>query len=119
MSKIIFGILAGLALGAAATWTLLKDHPGLMAAAVPICGFWPVDDAPKMAAVPVWAFHGADDPTVPVKFSSDLTAAVMKAGGAVKYTEYPGVGHDSWMKACEEPELWEWLFAQRKMPNKN
>ena len=67
-----------------------------------------------MAAMPVWAFHGGDDKTVPVHFSRDLTAAITKAGGTAKYTEYPGVGHDSWTKACDEAEMWQWLFAQRK-----
>ena len=68
----------------------------------------------KMAAVPVWAFHGEKDPTVPVRFSRDLTAAITKAGGIAKYTEYPGVGHDSWTKACDETEMWKWLFSQRR-----
>ena len=67
-----------------------------------------------MAPVPVWAFHGADDKTVPVQLSRDMTAALTKAGGTVKYTEYPGVGHDSWTKAFADPELWTWLFAQKK-----
>lgn len=106
--------ILGQSLGGAGTWAAIARHPELFAAAVPICGFWNVDEAPKMVSVPVWAFHGADDPTVPVRFSRELTAAITKAGGQAKYTEYPGVGHDSWMKASEEPELWAWLFAQKK-----
>jgi hypothetical protein len=31
----------------------------------------------------------------------------------VKYTEYPGIGHDSWINAFKEPTLLPWLFAQR------
>jgi predicted esterase len=72
-----------------------------------------------MAAVPVWAFHGEKDPTVPVHFSRDLTAAVTQAGGSAKYTEYPGVGHDSWSKAYQETGLWQWLFSQRKSVDAN
>lgn len=106
--------IIGQSMGGAGSWSAIARHPELFAAAVPICGLWLVEDAPKMAAVPVWAFHGADDRTVPVSFSRDLTAAITKAGGTVKYTEYPGVGHDSWNKACDEPELWPWLFAQKK-----
>ncbi|MDZ4290058.1 MAG: prolyl oligopeptidase family serine peptidase [Prosthecobacter sp.] len=106
--------IIGQSLGGAGSWGATARYPELFAGAVPICGFWKVEDAPKMATVPVWAFHGADDPTVPVKFSRDLTAGVTKAGGMAKYTEYHGVGHDSWTKACDEPGLWEWLFAQKK-----
>jgi predicted peptidase len=42
-------------------------------------------------------------------------AAALKAEGAkVKYTEYPGVKHDSWNNAFAEPELIPWLFNQKK-----
>jgi predicted peptidase len=34
------------------------------------------------------------------------------SGGNVKYTEYPGVGHNSWDKAYAEPELMQWLLSQ-------
>lgn len=106
--------ITGQSLGGIGTWGAIARDPALFAAAVPICGEWTVADAPKMAAVPVWAFHGELDRTVPVHFSRDLTAAISKAGGAAKYTEYPGVGHNSWLQAYEEMEMWQWLFAQHK-----
>jgi hypothetical protein len=37
-----------------------------------------------------------------------------KAGADVKYSEYAGVGHDSWTNAFAEPELLEWIFKQSK-----
>ena len=41
------------------------------------------------------------------------------ADGAVpKYTEYPKVGHNSWSPAFEEKEFWNWIFAQKRKPNK-
>lgn len=69
-----------------------------------------------MNGVPVWAFHGADDPTVPVSGSRDMIAALKKGGvkPEPKYTELPGVGHGSWEPAYQTAELWEWLFAQKK-----
>jgi hypothetical protein len=40
-------------------------------------------------------------------------AAAMKAlGGDVRYTEYPGVGHNSWEKAYAEPELFTWMLSK-------
>ena len=45
--------------------------------------------------------------------SRAMVEALKKAGGMPKYTEYPGVGHDSWNKAYAEPELLPWLFAQK------
>jgi predicted peptidase len=43
-----------------------------------------------------------------------MIKAIEKEGGKPKYTEYDGVGHDSWNKAYREPDLWRWLFAQRR-----
>lgn len=101
-------------MGGVGTWGAVARYPQLFAAAVPICGAWDVADAPKMTGVPLWVFHGAEDPNVKVQYSRDLTEAVIKAGGIVKYTEYPATGHDSWTKACDEPAMWEWLFSQRR-----
>jgi hypothetical protein len=36
-------------------------------------------------------------------------------GGKFRYTEFPGVGHDSWKPAFSEPELLPWLLAQRRL----
>jgi hypothetical protein len=38
--------------------------------------------------------------------------AIKSAGGTPKYTEYPGVGHNSWDKAYTEPDLYDWLFSK-------
>ena len=40
--------------------------------------------------------------------------ALIAAGAKVKYTEYPGVGHNSWDNVFLEPDLFEWLFKQKK-----
>jgi predicted peptidase len=108
--------VVGQSMGGVGSWAAVARYPELFAAAVPVCGAWDVAEAPKMAAVPIWAFHGEKDPTVPVKFSRELTEAVKKGGGTVTYTEYPDVGHDSWTAAFSDPKTWDWLFAQRKKP---
>ena len=64
--------------------------------------------------LPIWVFHGADDPTVPVTEAQKMTAALKTVGNPVKYTEYPGVKHNSWDKAYAEPELPVWLLAQHR-----
>jgi hypothetical protein len=43
-----------------------------------------------------------------------MVEALKKAGGHPKYTEYPGVGHNSWDRAYAEPGLRKWLFAQKR-----
>lgn len=106
--------ITGQSMGGIGSWGAIARYPDLFAGAVPVCGAWRVEDAPKMTAVPVWAFHGEKDATVPVHFSRELTAALTRAGGTAKYTEYPGVGHASWTQAYGDMEMWKWLFAQHK-----
>jgi predicted peptidase len=108
--------LTGQSMGGVGTWGLLASHADKFAAAVPVCGIWKAEDAPKMNGVPIWAFHGADDPTVPVAGSRDMIAALKKAETEpeAKYTELPGVGHGSWGPAYETQEMWDWMFAQRR-----
>ena len=45
---------------------------------------------------------------------TEAIAALRKAGGNPKYTEYPGVGHDSYRNAFKEPELLPWMFNQHR-----
>jgi acetyl esterase/lipase len=67
--------------------------------------------AQKIAKTPVWAFHGAADPVVPVSESRKMVEALKAAGGNVKYSEYEGVRHDSWIRAYSEPEFFSWLLS--------
>lgn len=108
--------LTGQSMGGVGTWGILAKHPGRFAAAVPVCGIWSPDDTAKMSGVAIWAFHGDMDPTVPVAGSRDMIAALKKAGVTPepRYSELAGVGHASWSPAYATPELWEWLFAQRR-----
>jgi len=126
--------LTGLSMGGYGTWQLALEHAGRFAALVPICGGIrspralasirvagvPADAADPYAYVaarlvdtPVWLFHGDADGAVPVSESRSMAQALRRAGGDVRYTEYAGVGHNSWESAYNEPELWRWLFAQR------
>jgi hypothetical protein len=41
--------------------------------------------------------------------------AVKAAGGSPQYTELPGVGHDSWTAAYNDPNgVLPWMFTQSK-----
>jgi predicted peptidase len=46
--------------------------------------------------------------------SRNMIAAIKSAGGQPKYTEYPGVGHNSWSQTYADPLFFEWLFAQQR-----
>jgi len=107
--------VGGLSMGGMGTFDILWRKPNFFAAAFPICGG---GDSTKALVYgrkfPIWVFHGADDPVVDVKNSRRMVAELQKAKAKVKYTEYPGVKHDSWTNAFAEPELLPWLFKQHK-----
>jgi predicted peptidase len=105
--------VSGQSMGGVATWDLIVRHSELFAAAVPICGVGDTSSAGKIRC-PVWCFHGDDDKTVPVKCSREMVEAMKAAGGTVKYTELPGVGHGSWGPAWQTDGLIDWMFAQRR-----
>lgn len=128
-------LLTGLSQGGHGTWVLGARHPERWAALVPVCGyagapigFPPVrslssrfegsaaDLAPALAALPIWAFHGEADDTVPVAATLELVAAAQRAGGSPKLTVLPGVGHNSWDAAYRNPQLAEWMLLQVRRP---
>lgn len=106
--------ITGLSMGGYGTWNALANRTELFAAAAPICGGGETATAAKFKAIPIWAFHGADDTVVPAQRSREMIAALKAAGAAPKYSEYPGVAHNSWAQTYSDPALYEWLFAQRK-----
>jgi len=106
--------VAGQSMGGFGTWYFIATRPDLFAAAIPLCGGGNVSNARLIAHIPIWAFHGESDRTVPVTESRKMIAAIRQAGGDPRYTEYKGVGHEVWFRTFQEPGLIEWLFAQHK-----
>jgi predicted peptidase len=108
--------LTGLSMGGFGTWSLGLSHPEKFAAIAPICGggefITPLlADKAKLASLPVWAFHGAKDPVVPVEESERMVALLKKHGVTeVKFTAYPEAQHDCWTETYANPELFEWFL---------
>jgi len=106
--------VTGQSMGGAGTFGAIATSPQTFAAAIPVCGGWDPADAEKMKNVAIWVFHGDSDRVVPTERSRAMVAAIKQAGGSPKYTEYPGVRHNSWTKTYAAASTWEWLFAQRR-----
>jgi len=128
--------LTGMSLGGYGVWHLALAHPDRFAALVPVCGgivpagsadsvrqsplTMQTDDPYALTAhalrdIPIWMFHGADDTVIEPGESRHMHEALLRENAKdVRYTEYEGVGHNSWTRAYAEPELWQWLFAQRQ-----
>jgi len=106
--------VVGQSLGGFGAWDLIARHPDLFAAAVPLCGGGDTKRILSARNVAVWAFHGAKDATILAARSREMIAALRTVNSSVRYTEYPDVGHDVWIRAFGERELPEWMFAQRR-----
>ena len=108
--------VTGLSMGGYGTWDVIQRQPNRWAAAIPVCGGG--DSRKEMVlpirSLPIWVFHGDADKAVPVSRSRDMMKALKKVKSPAKYTEYPGVGHNSWTPTYANPEALKWLFAQRK-----
>jgi predicted peptidase len=106
--------VTGMSMGGFGTWDITQREPELFAAAIPICGGGDTREAAQLKELPIWAFHGEQDPVVKVIRSRNMIEAVKKAGGNPEYTEYPAVEHGSWQQTYANDAVWDWLFAQRK-----
>lgn len=110
--------LTGLSMGGFGSWYLGSMYPARFAAVAPICGggYWIhgfPDTVAALKETPVWAFHGAKDPVVPVAASQQLVDALQGLGGNVRFTVYPEADHDSWTETYNNPAFYEWLLQQR------
>jgi predicted peptidase len=71
--------------------------------------------ASRLVGVPIWAFHGDNDLTVPASGSTDMVEAIQRAGGRrAKLTLYKGVGHAALNMAWTQDDLVEWVFSQQR-----
>lgn len=108
--------VTGLSMGGFGTWALAAKTPKRFAAIAPICGGGEPLWVRNIKDLPVWAFHGAKDPVVPLERSTIMIEAMKKAGASPKLTVYPDLAHDSWTITYENPELYNWLLSHER-PN--
>ena len=107
--------LTGYSNGACGVWELLEREPQVCAAAAPLAG---AGDPAHIAAakhVPIWAFHGAKDPSIPLARMTEMMVALRAAHGQPMFTVIPnGVHWDSKTHALGERNFLPWMFAQRR-----
>jgi predicted peptidase len=129
--------LTGISMGGAGAWYMAR-HNRKWAAIVPVCGEvarrpddpFPSDPPPDVARIvgspnpyatlaaqigraPIWAFHGTKDDVVPVTESRSMVAALRQIGGNIRYTEYPGGGHNIWDTAYADAGMVHWMLQQK------
>jgi predicted peptidase len=110
--------VTGLSMGGFGTWALACQYPERFAAIAPICGGGEWFLTSRLKNVPVWAFHGAKDPVVALRESTEMVEALKKAGGDVQLTVYPEAQHDSWTESYSNPKLYEWFLSHKRNEQK-
>jgi predicted peptidase len=107
-------LATGLSLGGGGVWRWACEFPDDLAGIAPVCGSCDPAAVHAMLRVPVRAYHGDQDPLVPVARQQAPIAELQRQGGTASLTVFKGVGHDSWTSAYEDAELWRWLLGQAR-----
>ncbi|OZJ02864.1 hypothetical protein BZG36_04081 [Bifiguratus adelaidae] len=106
--------LTGLSMGGYGTWDMAITYPTRFAAIAPICGGGDPSLVHRIKHLPVWAFHGARDPVVPVERSNEMIQALRDAGSTqAQLTIFPELEHNSW-DAAYTASLFQWLLSHSK-----
>lgn len=106
--------LSGISRGGGAAWEMAVQYPETFAAMAVVCGMTPVPYASWInKKMPVWVFHGEEDPVIPVQESEEMVEKLKSLGYDVKFTKYEGVGHNAWSRAYATEELYEWMNSQK------
>ncbi len=107
--------LTGLSRGGGAAWEMAVQYPDTFAAMAVVCGMTPVPYAGWInKKMPIWVFHGEEDNSIPISESENMVDRLKGMGYDVKFTRYPGVGHNSWLQAYSTEELYEWFMKQER-----
>ncbi len=107
--------VTGLSMGGYGTWAVAERSPASFAAVMPLCGGGDPAQAYKLRDLPLWAFHGSLDTTVPVARTQEMIDAIRLAGGNPLVTIYPNLGHDVWTTTYANDAVYTWLFEQHRV----
>jgi predicted peptidase len=101
--------------GRGALYTAYK-MPNRFAAVVSLGPVGPITAwAEKLAPIPLWLFHGANDQFTPLKEVEELVHEIEAAGGHPHFTVLPGRDHYI-LDVYDRPDLYKWLAQQKRKP---
>jgi predicted peptidase len=125
--------VTGLSAGGGGAWDALGSYPNTFAAGMPICGTLgssvyrtTLDDET------IFTFHARNDSVVPVANTRNMVNAILTGDGlaaatfppagstidayvtgrSIQYYEFATGDHGIWNFVYQEPQVYDWLFAQ-------
>ena len=106
--------LTGYSRGGFGAWHLAMQRPETFAALVPVAAGGLATYAFRLKNVPVWAFHGSRDETVPLSHGTEMVEALRAVGGRAKLTvletDHTGILELTY----RDPLLYRWLLEQKR-----
>lgn len=110
--------IAGASMGAYTTYHFIASYPEMFAAAAPMGGGADLRLIPKWAGrVPVWIVHGQADDIVLPENDRRVARELDRTGIPYRWSEYPGVKHNCWDTAFQEPDFLPWFFSHSRKTN--
>lgn len=110
--------VTGLSSGGWASWNLAFAHADLFAANVPVAGFVDLiqlEKACEIANIPTRIYHGLLDDVVNVNYAITIYKELKKCNTKdVQLTIFDDAGHDSWTRVYDNPEIYDWMFKQKR-----
>jgi len=111
--------LTGYSLGGSGTWYLATKYPGRFAAIAPISGFTSHNEfisrnVGRLKDMPIWAFHGKMDLTVPYEETERLVKKLQKKNKHLQFTSEPTIGHWIHWTIYPNQDLYDWFLNQKK-----
>ncbi|MEI7921422.1 MAG: family 16 glycoside hydrolase [Planctomycetota bacterium] len=107
-------ILTGLSMGGRGAWEIAAANRNRFSCVVPICSPARLETANNLKSIPLWSIVGDKDRVETVRSMRAMTAKLMEEGSNARYSEYRGVGHNSWDRAYNDPEMLDWMLAQKR-----
>ncbi len=104
----------GYSMGGYGTWDILARYPGLLAAALPLCGGGDSSKAALYKDVPIKTYHCTEDGVVPFIGTQAIVKGITDAGGdMIDFVIIEAASHDAWNPAYSDRETLLWLLSQK------
>ncbi|MBO5273876.1 MAG: hypothetical protein J6I45_04605 [Clostridia bacterium] len=105
----------GYSMGGYGIWDILARYPGLLAAALPLCGGGDSSKAELYKNVPIKTYHCTEDGVVPFIGTQAIVGGIEDAGGSmIDFVIIEAASHDAWNPAYSDRETLTWLLSQKK-----
>ncbi len=97
----------GLSAGGYGSWDMMIKYPAYIAQSLPMSGVGISyrDNINTYKYTPVWYFQGGLDGAPHPNTAQQVIDAINNAGGNIRYTLYPSLGHGTWYTVWNEPDF--------------